>query len=152
MNTVLISRKRFVGGLAAAFGGLILPADAFVAGTPLLRFGLVSDVHLGGEGKDADLEKVLRFFDAQGVDAVMIPGDIAHTGLIKEFERFAAIWYRVFPNDRGSDGRVDPARRMLQCRRGLRRPSRRASPRCADGRAAWRGLGGSAASGLWKGL
>ena len=99
------SRKQFVGGLVAAFGGFLLPADAFGTGTPLLKFGLVSDVHLGGEGKDADLEKVLRFFDSQGVDAVMIPGDIAHTGIIKEFERFAAIWYKVFPDDRGADGR-----------------------------------------------
>jgi len=100
-----VSRKGFIGGLGAAFGGLILPADAFGAGTPLLRLGVVSDVHLGGEGRDADLERVLRYFDVQGVDAVMIPGDIAHTGLIKEFERFAAIWYRVFPNDCGADGR-----------------------------------------------
>ena len=29
-------RQQFIGGLAAAFGGLILPADAFGAGTPLL--------------------------------------------------------------------------------------------------------------------
>ena len=101
----ILSRKQFVGGLAAAFGGLILPADAFGAGTSILKLGLVSDVHLGGEGKEADLEKVLRFFDAQGVDAVMITGDIAHTGLIKEFERFAAIWNRVFSDDRGADGR-----------------------------------------------
>lgn len=101
-----LSRKQFVGGLAAAFGGLILPADAFGSGTPILKFGLVSDVHLGGEGRDADLEKVLRYFDSQCVDAVMIPGDIAHTGLIKEFERFAVIWCKVFPNDRGADGRT----------------------------------------------
>ena len=105
MNNGLLSRRGFMGGASAAFGGLILPADAFGAGTPLLTFGLVSDVHLGGEGKDADLEKVLRFFDAQGVDAVMIPGDIAHTGLIREFGRLAAVWYKVFPNDRGADGR-----------------------------------------------
>ena len=100
-----LSRKQFVGGFAAAFGGLVLPADAFGTGTPILKLGLVSDVHLGGEGKDADLERVLRHFDAQGVDAVMITGDIAHTGLIKEFEQFAAIWDKVFPGDRGADGR-----------------------------------------------
>ena len=105
-NSILFSRKQFVGGLAAMFGGCALPPDFFGSGTPILKFGLVSDVHLGGEGKDADLEKVLRHFDAAGVDAVMIPGDIAHTGLIKEFERFAAIWHKVFPNDRGADGRT----------------------------------------------
>ena len=102
---ISISRKQFVGGFAAAFGGLVLPADAFGTGSPILKFGLVSDVHLGGEGKDADLERVLRFFDAQGVDAVMVTGDIAHTGLVKEFERFAAVWDKVFPGDCGADGR-----------------------------------------------
>ena len=101
-----LSRKQFVGGIAAVLGGLLLLGDAYGAETPpILKFGLVSDVHLGGEGKDADLERVLRHFDSQGVDAVMIPGDIAHSGLIREFERFAAIWYRVFPDDRGADGR-----------------------------------------------
>ena len=102
---ISISRKQFVGGFAAAFGGLVLPADAFGTGTPILKFGLVSAVPLGGGGKDADLERVLRFFDAQGVDAVMVTGDIAHTGLIKEFERFAAVWDKVFPGDCGADGR-----------------------------------------------
>lgn len=100
-----ISRRRFVGSLAAACGGLILPANAFGVSSPILKLGVVSDVHIGGEGKESDLERVLRYFRAEGVDAVMIPGDIAHTGLIKEFERFAAIWYKVFPDDCGVDGR-----------------------------------------------
>ena len=100
-----LSRKQFVGGFAAAFGGFVLPADAFGTGTPILKLGLVSDVHLGGSGREADLERVLRHFDAKGVDAVMVTGDIAHTGLIREFERFAAIWHKVFPGDCGADGR-----------------------------------------------
>lgn len=106
MKDIYVSRKEFIGGAFAAFGGLVLPGDAFgEKRKPLLRFGLVSDVHLGGEGREADLESVLRHFDSQSVDAVMIPGDIAHSGLIAEFERFARIWYTVFPDDRGADGR-----------------------------------------------
>lgn len=106
-----MTRRGFVGGLAAAFGGLVLPADALGAGAANLKFGVVSDVHIGADrsGHKADtesrLEKALRWFDAQGVDAVMVPGDIAHSGKIGEIERFAAVWYRVFPNDRGADGR-----------------------------------------------
>ena len=73
---ISISRKQFVGGFAAAFGGLVLPADAFGTGTPILKFGLVSDVHLGGEGKDADLERVLRFFDAAFVSDGHARGNI----------------------------------------------------------------------------
>ena len=98
MKTIFSALGAVVAVLGSCFGEV--RADA-----PIMKFGLVSDVHLGGEGKDADLENVLRHFDAQGVDAVMIPGDIAHSGLIVEFERFAAIWYRVFPNDCGADGR-----------------------------------------------
>lgn len=38
------SRQQFIGGLAAAFGGLILPADAFGAGTPIRKFRLGNDI------------------------------------------------------------------------------------------------------------
>ena len=101
----LLSRKQFVGGLATLFGGCALSPDFFGAGAPRMKFGLVSDVHLGDGNKEPDLERVLRYFDAEGVDAVMITGDIAHTGLIREFERLAKVWYKVFPNDCGADGR-----------------------------------------------
>jgi len=100
----LYSRRFFIGSAAAACGGCCMPGF-WEAEPPILTLGVVSDVHLGGEAQDADLERTLRYFDSQRVDAVMIPGDIAHTGLIREFERLAAVWYRVFPNDCGSDGR-----------------------------------------------
>ena len=58
------SRQQFLGGLAAAFGGLILPADAFGVGTPILKLGVVSDVHLGGEGYSQE-ERGYRFPDAE---------------------------------------------------------------------------------------
>jgi len=53
---------------------------------------------------DGRVEKALRWFDAQGVDAVMVPGDIAHSGKIPELVHFATVWDRVFPNGRGSGG------------------------------------------------
>ena len=105
------TRRGFLGGVCAAFGGLLLPADAFGAGTPDLKLGVVSDVHVGadtgGHAVDMDrrLERALRWFDAQGVDAVMVPGDIAHSGFIRELERFAKIWDAVFPGGRGANGR-----------------------------------------------
>lgn len=72
----------------------------------LVRFGVVSDVHIGGrETAPQRLETALRWLKARDVDAVMFPGDIAHRGLISEVERFAAIWYQVFPEGRGRDGR-----------------------------------------------
>lgn len=81
----------------------------------LMRFGVASDVHLlsgwrDGNCRDLDgqadyLEKALRWFDSQKADAVVFPGDMAHTGRIAELELFAAVWDRVFPDCRASDGR-----------------------------------------------
>ena len=111
MTNVVLSRRGFLGGLCASLGGLVLPACAFGKGGPQLRLGVISDIHIGAENgghgvvMDGIVEKALRWFDAQGVDAVMVPGDVAHSGMISELKRFAALWYKVFPNDEGSDGR-----------------------------------------------
>ena len=69
-----VSRRRFVGNVLAAFGGLILPADAFGTGDkPILKLGVISDIHLGSESKDVDqaLEKALRYYDAAGAEAIL---------------------------------------------------------------------------------
>jgi len=102
-----VGRREFLKGAVASLGGVILPVSAFGdSSKKLLSFGVVSDVHMASKPTtEKDLESVLRHFDAAGVDAVMVPGDISHTGLICEFERFAQVWYTVFPNDRGADGR-----------------------------------------------
>ena len=102
-----VSRRGFVGG-ALAFGALGGPR--FVAAKdetkPSLRFGVVSDIHIGGKpDAEAQVEKVLRWFSGKNVDAVLCPGDIAHSGLIGELEKFAAVWHKVFPGGRAADGR-----------------------------------------------
>ena len=114
-----VSRRRFVGGALAlgAIGGgrraTALPS-AGRAGSPLpaasargdtrppnLRFGVVSDVHIGGKPDAVEtLEKVLRWFVSEKVDAVLCPGDIAHSGLIQDLEKFADVWHKVFPGGR----------------------------------------------------
>lgn len=103
-----MTRGAFIWNAFAVFGGTLLPRSAFGVGRPNLRFGVVSDVHIGVSGPlntAQRLEKALRWFDAQGVDAVMVPGDIAHSGKISELEVFANVWQAVFPDDRGADGR-----------------------------------------------
>jgi len=101
-----LSRRGFLGGLCAGLGGLLLPADAFGEGTPQMKLGVVTDVHVSGSwNQEKYIERAFRWFAAQGVDAVMVPGDIAHSGLIRELKSFAAIWNKVFPGDRGPDGR-----------------------------------------------
>ena len=72
-----ISRRGFVGG-ALAFG--TFSAFGEMREAPRLTFGVVSDVHIGGKPDAAQqLEKVLRWFHEKNVDAVLCPGDIAHS-------------------------------------------------------------------------
>ena len=97
-----ISRRGFVGGLLATCGGAF---GACAGATERLRFGVMSDVHSGGKPDAVEtLEKALRWFASENVDAVLCPGDIAHSGLIGDLEKFAAAWYKVFPNGMRADG------------------------------------------------
>ena len=106
-----VSRRRFVGGVLAfgAAGGprlVAAGADAQERVPPRLRFGVMSDVHIGGKpDAEATLEKTLRWFASENVDAVLCAGDIAHSGLIGEMEKFAAVWHKVFPGGLAPDGR-----------------------------------------------
>jgi len=77
------------------------------AGGRLLRFGVLSDVHIHEDYKPCTgvLEKELRWLDAQGVEAVVFPGDITNNGRVAELERFAATWEKVFPSCLAADGR-----------------------------------------------
>ena len=91
-----VSRREFVGG-ALALGACGAFGAAAVGAAPRLRFGVMSDVHIGGKPDAAEtLEKALRWFSSENVDAVLCAGDIAHSGLIGELEVFAEVWHRVF--------------------------------------------------------
>ena len=116
MADKVLSRRGFIGGFAAlgAFAGC--RTGFFTAGgeKPLLRFGVVSDVHvrlaLGGGFLHPDydtetLEKAFKFFRDSGVDAVMIAGDMADSGVVGELKAVADTWFRVFPDDKAPDGR-----------------------------------------------
>ena len=93
-----VTRRSFVGGMLAAGGAAAFPCCVFAdAARPNLRFGVVSDIHIGGKPDAAErAEKVLRWFASENVDAVLCPGDIAHSGNIRELEAFADVWHRVF--------------------------------------------------------
>ena len=100
-----VTRRSFVGGMLAAGGAAAFPRCVFAdAARPNLRFGVLSDVHIGGKPDAvARVEKALRWFASKDVDAVLCPGDIAHSGHIGELEAFAEVWHRVFP-DNGERG------------------------------------------------
>ena len=115
----MLTRRFFLGGLASAFAlgpRRIFAAapGAFTGGKPALTFGALSDVHVclapGGEKlRDAydtrTLEAAFTWFRDQGVDAVLIAGDMAHSGLAGELKALADAWFKVFPNDKAPDGR-----------------------------------------------
>ena len=101
-----ISRKTFLGGFGAALGSMALPSGAFAAGgkAPSLRVGILSDVHVDGARPAQNLERALRYFDKRRVDAVLIAGDLTTWNRIREFRLMAETWFKVFPDDRRSDG------------------------------------------------
>ncbi len=105
-----------MAGTLGAFGGCrFLPSGGFAAcGTPRLRFGVVSDIHItkvgAGEkmeawGNNLTFRHTLEWFRDQNVDAVVIAGDMADKGMVDQLEAVAQAWYSVFPEDRYPDGR-----------------------------------------------
>ena len=110
----ILTRRNFLGGATAAFGSVILPANAFgEGGKPLLKLGVLTDVHVrigkfGDPVYDAEERflKALQLMDARKVEAVLFPGDLVDTGRISQLRAFQKGWETVFPNGRSvTDGR-----------------------------------------------
>ena len=98
MNT---TRRGFMVG-----GACLAAAKAFAVNgrTPNLRVGILSDVHVNNERPAQNFERALRYFDARKVDAVLIAGDLVVDNRLREFKLMAGTWFKVFPDDRRSDG------------------------------------------------
>jgi len=119
MNMNISRREFFVGGVAGAFGAFggcrFFSTSSFAEGdNPRLRFGVVSDIHITKVGADETMDAMgnnltfrhtLEWFRSQNVDAVVIAGDMADTGMVEQLEAVAQAWYSVFPEDRYPDGR-----------------------------------------------
>ncbi len=98
----------FAGTACASFGGMrLFGAEEKKNVVPKLRFGVVSDVHIRLEdAKSTNFwNAALHWYNEQSVDAVMVAGDIADTSRLEQLKTFAEMWFHVFPNDKGSDGR-----------------------------------------------
>ena len=51
------------------------------------------------------LERTFKYFRDREVDAVLIAGDMADTGLERQMRLVAQTWFKVFPKDRLPNGR-----------------------------------------------
>ena len=115
-----LSRRSFIaGGLAScgAFAGArLLPAAGLgKSGGPNLRLGVISDIHVvraerDGEGddwweNDVPFRRALAWFAEEGVDAVVIAGDLADNGLASQLRLIGEDWDRAFPNGLNARGR-----------------------------------------------
>ena len=113
-----LTRRFFIGGAASlgALGGCrLITGGNFASGVPRLKFGVVSDIHLSrraaagenqmGAGNELTFVNTLKWFRDQGVDGVIVAGDMADFGVVDELVMVAEAWNKVFPNDRAPDGR-----------------------------------------------
>jgi len=118
-----VTRLEFIKGALVslgfgAFGGRRLfaaPLGWKHGGKPNLVFGVVSDTHLrtAWDGKSVDRNytdkyflAALRYFRSRNVDAVMHLGDMANNGQVEAMQFHADAWRKVFPMERGADGRT----------------------------------------------
>ena len=113
MTCADVSRRGFIAGATAfaAATGRALPSGA----APLFRLGMISDVHLNthetgmGFHNCLGYEPALRYFDSRKADGVLVCGDLSDFGTAVGLRRVAAIWRKVFPGNRRSDGgHVEP--------------------------------------------
>ena len=109
-----MNRRQFLGG-ALGFGAAYALEGAEVLkqylGKERLRFGVLSDVHISTEAQLPYFEKALRRLDELKVDGVLCCGDIADYGMVRQLQLAADTWFKVFPNNRRSDG--EPVANLL---------------------------------------
>ena len=111
-----LTRRHFI-----ALSGGAIGAAAFAApgGKPLLRLGVVSDIHVFsspefpfshpgfpyGRGSVAPFVRALEYFRARKIDALLLPGDITESGIDTQLKAVADAFESVFPGGKGIDGR-----------------------------------------------
>ena len=105
-----MDRRDFLRSGALLAGAMCLDLKTFAQatagmGTPRLRVGILSDIHIRLERDLPVLERTFKYFRDREVDAVLIAGDMADTGLERQMRLVAQTWFKVFPKDRLPNGR-----------------------------------------------
>ena len=98
----MLNRRDFLYA-SAGFAGATWSGLAFGAPeTPLLKVGVLSDIHLSDEAHRSSAsfvriyEKMLRLYREAGVDAVIIAGDFTNGGTMTEMRVSCESWKKVF--------------------------------------------------------
>ena len=114
-----MTRREFAGGALCflAGGWRVLSAAEMDFGTANLKLGVLSDIHFtvpeahaGSYAEECQLlnpecfRKALEWYRDQKVDGVVIAGDLADNGLVRQLEYVAKVWNDVFPKNRRPDG------------------------------------------------
>ena len=97
-----VSRRMFLGAMGAAAGFRAFGAPR--KGKPELKLALLSDPHVQDAATQAKLRKIFAYARENGVDGVLIAGDIANDGRDDQLKMVADAWFEVFPDSKGADG------------------------------------------------
>lgn len=103
----MLDRREFILSSLAAGVLCDLPLTAGAAVRPKglrLKVGVLSDPHVSSGKTTEGLVRAFRFFRTEGVDAVLVAGDLTDNGLRSQLKTFADAWYGVFPDGKGADG------------------------------------------------
>ena len=105
-----MDRREFLRSGIVLTGAMCLDLKTFAQaaatlGNPNLRVGILSDIHIRLERDLPVLERTFAFFRDREVDAVLIAGDMADTGLERQMRLVAQAWFKVFPKDKLPNGR-----------------------------------------------
>lgn len=97
------SRRTFISSIIASFALRAKPVWA--AERPLLKFGVISDCHVGFEPSSTwALRKELSWFCREGVRVVVNCGDVCHDGTLAELKNVTDAWKDCFPANKNAQG------------------------------------------------
>ena len=107
-----MTRRTFVECMAAFAAGraFAAPSGMFAGDGARLVFAAMSDIHVchpktGRMLGTEVFERALEWYRRQGIDAVLVAGDLAEHGLVDELEMIGEAWRRMFPDGKAPDGR-----------------------------------------------
>ena len=105
-----MNRRTFLQRSILLAGAMTLDLSSFAEavrqmGKPLLKIGILSDIHLRNHEDTAPLLKALEYFRDREADGVIIAGDMADFGLESQLQWVQETWQQVFPKNKTPDGR-----------------------------------------------